>query len=271
MATTELLPSFSLAGRVALVTGVGPGIGAHVAEAYAAAGARVVLAARDAGRIEALARTIGDRGHQALAVPADVARPDDLDRLVCAAEDAYGGIDVVFNNAHANPAWTAQQELEHGHARTRRPDKGPLDYSAEDWQACLDVNLLAPYRLAQAVVPGMRERGRGVIVTVLSGAAFRPTLPVVPYGVTKSALHMLTRYLAKACAPEVRVNAICPASISVDGEVWEGFRGHLDQIPLGRVGRASEVVGAALYLASDASSYSSGEVLFVDGGRIGTA
>jgi gluconate 5-dehydrogenase/7-alpha-hydroxysteroid dehydrogenase len=260
-----------LDGRTAIVTGVGPGIGAHVATAFARAGANVVLAARSADRVERLAAQLREEGAQAIAVPADVGVPSELERLVEGAERAFGRIDVVFNNAHANPAWTAQQGLEHGHARTSQPDKGPFDYSAEDWQACFEVNVLAPYRLAQAVVPAMKARGSGVLITVLSGAAFRPTLPVVPYGVTKSALHMLTRYLAKAAAPEVRVNAICPATISADGEEWAGFAQHLPHIPLGRAGRAAEVVGAALFLASDASSYSSGQVVFVDGGRVNTA
>jgi NAD(P)-dependent dehydrogenase (short-subunit alcohol dehydrogenase family) len=268
---TDPTSAFRLDGRTALVTGVGPGIGAHVATAYATAGANVVLAARDGARITALATELTGRGLSVLAVPADVGREDDLGRLVTAAEAAFGAVDIVFNNAHANPAWTAQVGLAHGHARTSRPDKGPFDYTTADWQACLDINVLAPYRLAQAVVPGMKERGHGVLINVLSAAAFRPTLPVVPYGVTKSALHMLTRYLAKAAAPEVRVNALCPATISVDGEVWEGFRGNLATTPLGRPGRASEVVGTALYLASDASSFSTGQVVFVDGGRVNTA
>ena len=116
----------------------------------------------------------------------------------------------------------------------------------------------------------MKARGKGVIINVLSASAFRVSLPVVPYGVTKAALHTLTRYLAKACGPEVRVNALCPATISVDGEVWEAFRANLATTPFGRSGLASETVGAALFLASDASSYSTGQVVFVDGGRVNT-
>lgn len=113
---SDPLSSFRLDGRTAIVTGVGPGIGAHAA----------------------------------LAVPTDVGRAADLEHLVVEANRAFGGVDVVFNNAHVNPAWTAQTALEHGHARGHRPDKGPFDYSAGDWQSCLDVNVLAPYRLAQA-------------------------------------------------------------------------------------------------------------------------
>lgn len=246
---------------------MGPGIGAHVAAAYAGAGANVVLAARSRDRIEHLATELVDRGHDVLAVPTDVSRPDDLERLVAAAEERFGAIDIVFNNAHANPAWLSQESpLERSRGGETPPDKDLFDYSTEDWQACFDVNVLAPYRLAQAVVPRMKARGSGVIVTVLSATAFKPTPPVIAYGVTKSALHMMTRYLAKACGPEVRVNALCPATISPDGRT--PFRASAATSPLGRIGAASETVGAALFLASDASSYSTGQVVFVDGGRV---
>ncbi|HEX3842078.1 MAG TPA: SDR family oxidoreductase [Acidimicrobiales bacterium] len=264
------IPSFRLDGKTVLVTGVGPGIGAHVAAGYAEAGANLVLCARRPQGIGELAERLAGEGAKALAVVADVSRPEELDHLVKAAEDSFGSIDVVFNNAHANPAWSAQEGLEHGLARGELPDKGALDYRAEDWQAAFDVNVLAPYRLAQAVVPGMTERGGGVIINVLSAAAFQPALPVVAYGTTKAALHMLTRYLAKACAPAVRVNAICPASISPDGGVWEAFKAHIPKIPLGRIGIADELVGAALFLATAASSFCTGQVIFCDGGRVAT-
>jgi NAD(P)-dependent dehydrogenase (short-subunit alcohol dehydrogenase family) len=267
----DLPAAFRLDGRTALVTGVGAGIGLATARLLAEAGARLVLCARQAERVHAWARELSADGAEVVAAPGDVGRAEDLRSVLATAEAAFGQVDIVYNNAHANPAWSGQQALAHGHARTELPDKGPLDYSAEDWQAAFDVNVLAPYRLAQALVPHMKQRGRGVIITALSGAAFRPTLPVVPYGTTKAALHMLTRYLAKACAPEVRVNAVCPASISPDGTPWEAHRAHLPAIPLGRLGRPDEVAAAVLYLASDASSYSSGEVLFVDGGRVSTA
>jgi NAD(P)-dependent dehydrogenase (short-subunit alcohol dehydrogenase family) len=262
---------YSLQGRTAIITGVGPGIGTAVAKTFSQAGARVVVSSRTLERVEALAGELRGAGAEAVAVRADVSSEEDIGVLVEATQAAFATVDIVFNNAHANPAWRSQEGLAHGHARSELPDKGPLDFSAEDWQACFDVNVLAPYRLAQAVVPGMKARGHGVIINVLSAAAFRPTLPVVPYGTTKSALHMLTRYLAKACGPEVRVNAVCPATISNDGTVWEAFKQHLAQIPLGRVGRPEDVAGAALYLASDLSSFSSGEVVFVDGGRVNTA
>jgi NAD(P)-dependent dehydrogenase (short-subunit alcohol dehydrogenase family) len=262
--------SLRLDGRTAIVTGVGPGIGSAVGEAFADAGAHVVLCARNEDRIAQLAEQLRSRGAKAIAVRADVGKEADLEALVASAEREFGAVDIVFNNAHANPAWRAQPETKHGFARTQMPDKGALEFTTEDWTVCFDVNVLAPYRLAQAVVPGMKERGYGVIITVLSGTAFRPALPVVPYATTKAALHMMTRYLAKACGPEVRVNAVCPASISDDGSVWEAFRRQLPNIPLQRVGLPAEVAGAALYLASDASSYSTGQVLFVDGGRINT-
>ncbi len=248
---------FRLDGRTALITGIGPGIGSHVAKAYAAAGANVVLCARSRDKLEVLAKAINDSGGRAIAVPADVGKKEDLERLLAEASAAFGAVDILFHNAA-------------GVAVQRRA--ATLDSTDEDWELCFQVNLLAPFRLAKALVPGMRARGRSVIINVLTTAAFRPQQPFGPYGATKAGLAFLTRQLAKECAPEVRVNAICPGTISSDGVVREQWRGHMahGSIPLGRIGMADEVVGAALYLASDASSYVTGQTIFVDGGRVNT-
>jgi NAD(P)-dependent dehydrogenase (short-subunit alcohol dehydrogenase family) len=258
-------PDFRLDGRVAIVTGIGPGIGSHVARAYAASGAKVVFCARDAGRVRALETSLVDEGHDVTGLVADVSIEGDLQHLVSTAEDLFGAVDILFNNAYANPAWLPSPAG--SPARGAIPDKDFFDYSAADWQSCFDVNVVAPYRLAALVVPGMQARGRGVIINVLSVAAFRPTLPAVAYGVTKAALETLTLYLAKHCGPAIRVNAICPGSITADGETWPVFQPMLAQIPAGRLGRAADVAGTAVFLASDASSYTTGQVVFVDGGR----
>jgi NAD(P)-dependent dehydrogenase (short-subunit alcohol dehydrogenase family) len=255
VATSDVLSRFRLDGRTAIVTGIGPGIGEHVAKAFAEVGARVVCAARTPDKVERVASEIVASGGQAVAVPTDVGRAADLERLVDAAHEAFGPVDVVFNNAHAGATAV---------------DLDPWGIPDEVWTDAVAVNLMAPYRLARLVVPEMKAAGRGSIITLLTCAAFTPIPPQLAYGSTKSGLHMLTRYLAKVCGPEIRVNAICPGSMSPDGEVHENFAPHVAKNAISRTGWASEAVGAALLLASDASSYTTGSVIFCEGGRVGT-
>lgn len=251
----DVLSPFRLDGRTALITGVGPGIGEHVARAFAAVGANVVVSARTALRMEALAESIEADGGRALGVAADTSRPEDVDRLVDQATERFGAVHVLFHNAYGGRAGRHQSSLE---------------LTSEDWADGVAVNLTAPFRLAQTLIPGMRAAGHGSIVNVLSTAAFTPVpgIGAAAYGATKSGLETLTRYLALECGPEVRANCICPGTIDPAGEirpVWEPIIG---KIPLRRIGWAREVVGAALYLASDASSYVTGQTIFVDGGRV---
>ena len=254
---------FSLSGKTAIITGIGPGIGSHVASAFAEAGANVVLMARGADKVRALADTINARadtinaradGGRALAVPGDVGRKDDLDRLVKEASSAFGAVDIIFNSA----------------AGGFGPSKTALDASDEEWIDGLNVNVLAPMRLAKALVPEMKARGEGSIINVLTTSAFLPTLPYIAYGSTKAALHMLTRYLAKECGPEVRVNAISPGGVRPEPPEGGIVRDPTLRMPLQRTGYADDFVGAALYLASGASSYVTGTVLYVDGGHTAT-
>jgi NAD(P)-dependent dehydrogenase (short-subunit alcohol dehydrogenase family) len=254
----HIFDRFQLDGKAAIVTGVGPGIGAHVAKAFADVGANVVLAARDAQRIGALADQIKADGGSALAVPCDVGVEADLDRLVEAARDAFGMVDILFNNAAA----TAIDRM------------GVFEHRTSDWMDCLNVNLLAPYRLSQKLVPAMKAKGKGSIINVLSTAGFTVLDPLVAYGCTKAGLAMLTRYLAKECAPEVRVNSICAGTtlpVGVPAEEATGpWAGTIAHVPMKRVGGADEYVGVALLLASEAATYTTGQCIFVDGGRVNT-
>jgi NAD(P)-dependent dehydrogenase (short-subunit alcohol dehydrogenase family) len=248
------LPDFRLDGRTAIVTGLGPGIGEHVALAFAAAGARVVACARTEEKVTRLAATIEASGGDALGVAADLARAEDVERLLDRATDRFGAVDVLFHNAAAGVGRQASS----------------LELTAEDWATSVAVNVTTPFRLAQALVPGMRAAGRGSIVNVLSTAAFTPVpgIGAMAYGATKAALEAMTRYLALECGPEVRANCICPGTIDPAGAVRPVWEPLLGKIPLRRIGWAKEVVGAALYLASDASSYVTGQTIFVDGGRV---
>jgi NAD(P)-dependent dehydrogenase (short-subunit alcohol dehydrogenase family) len=253
----EIFDRFRLDGKTAIVTGAGPGIGAHVAWAYAMCGAKVVVAARNAERNQALADQINAAGGKALAVQCDVGVKADIERLVDAGQDNFGTVDILFNNATASNI-----------------RDGMFEQSDEDWIDCLNVNLLAPFRLSRLVAPAMKKKGKGSIINVLSTAGFLVLPPLVAYGCTKAGLTHLTRYLAKELAPEIRVNSLCAGTTTPEGmsaaEATGPIAGTIPGVPLGRVGAAHEYFGAALFLASDASTYTTGQILFVEGGRVNT-
>lgn len=251
----DVLDRFRLDGKTALVVGGGPGIGSSVARAYAQAGANVVVSARSAERMEALARSIRGEGGKAIGVASDAARKDELEALVARTRAEYGPIHVLFFNAYTGPLPI---------------DADLFSTSDEHFEACFNLNMLTPFRLARMLVPGMKAEGYGSIINLLTCAAFTPIAPQIAYGSTKSGLHMLTRYLAKVVGPEVRANCITPGSTSPDGITHPAFADHLAKNAIRRTGHADEVIGAALLLASPASSYTTGQVIFCDGGRIGT-
>jgi NAD(P)-dependent dehydrogenase (short-subunit alcohol dehydrogenase family) len=251
----EYLRRFRLDGRTALITGASRNIGAAISRAFAEAGAGLVINARTAGPLEACASALRERyGGPVLAVAADLSQPAERTRLIATIATAGLAIDVLVNNATSGG----------------RPDSG-LATSPEQWRDALEVNVSAPFELCRACVPGMQARGRGSIINVLSTAAFAVVPPMLAYGAMKSALWTMTRYLARECAPAVRVNAICPGTINEGGAhkvpTWSKL---LPLTALNRVGDPDELAGAALFLASDASSYTTGEVVFVDGGRART-
>ncbi len=255
---TDTVSKFRLDGRTAIVTGVGPGIGAHVSRAFASVGANVVLCARNEAPSEELAAAIVADGGNAVSVAADIGTPEGVDRVVKRAQQAFGTPHVLFHNATA---------------RGIVPGRDPLEITDEEWLACFQVNVMAVVRLSRALVPGMKLEG-GSIITVLSTAAFVPTLDISgwAYATTKSALLTLTQNIAVECAPHVRANAICPGTIAPavqhDDPRVNLWKSQVDATPLGRIGLASEVEATALYLASEASSYVTGQVIFVDGGRV---
>lgn len=263
MADNDVFDRFRLDGKVAIVTGVGPGIGQYVAQAYAAAGAKVAVCARTTSQVEAVCAAIAADGGDAFGMTVDLAHSDQLQQFVAETQQAFGTVHILFNNA----ASFAGIDFE-GIVRD------PFSLTDADWQAHFDVNLMAPYRLSKAVVPGMKAAGYGSIINVTAVAGYRPKADIaqMAYGSTKAALTMMTRYIAKECGPEVRANMICPGSVHATGEMRDFWRSSLPLVPLGRIGRAEEVVGAALLLASPASSYTTGTTIFVDGGRAsGTA
>jgi NAD(P)-dependent dehydrogenase (short-subunit alcohol dehydrogenase family) len=244
-----------LTGKVAIVTGASRGIGSAIASAFAAAGARVVLASRKTEDLQAVADLIRGRGGEALAVACHTGRAADVEALVARTRETFGGVDILVNNAATSPHF------------------GPLlEASEAQWDKTFEVNVKGYVHTIRAAVPLMRERGGGRIINVASVAGRVPHSGLGVYGVTKAAVLMLTRTLAVELAPDIRVNAIAPGLIETKfSEVlWstpELQKRALRAIPLHRIGQTDDLVGAALYLASDASGFVTGSVLTVDGGQ----
>jgi NAD(P)-dependent dehydrogenase (short-subunit alcohol dehydrogenase family) len=256
---TYVTDRFRLDGRTAILTGVGPGVGEHVAKAYAELGANVVISARSADRLDRIAAEINALGGgRAVAVAADAGVKADLERLVEAAHDSFGAVHIVFNNAAAGVVYAA--------------DGGLWANTDDVWKTAMDVNVLATWRLTELTTKDMQAHGKGSVISVQSCGGFTPIPPAVAYGVSKAALAFLTRSLAKALAPHTRVNALCVGSMSPDGQEAEIHRGLglAERNAIKRFGAADEAVGAAILLAGDASSYTTGSTIFVEGGRVGT-
>jgi NAD(P)-dependent dehydrogenase (short-subunit alcohol dehydrogenase family) len=245
---------FDLTGKVALVTGGSRGLGREMVRAFARAGADVVIASRKLDGCETLAAEIrATTGRQALAVACHVGEWDQLERLADAAYEHFGKVDVLVNNAGLSPIY---------------------DHVANVTEALydkvLDVNLKGPFRLTSLIGTRMAAGDGGSIIFVSSTASQSPGANTIPYGAAKAGINNMTTGFARAFAPKVRVNCIVPGPFLTDiSKAWdmEAFnRTAKSSILLRRAGEASEIVGAALYFASSASSFTTGAHLVVSGG-----
>jgi len=241
---------FDLSGRVALVTGGSRGLGAQMVLAFADAGADVVITSRKLDACEALADEVRARGRRALAVAAHVADWDDHPRLVDAAYREFGRVDVLVNNAGMSPLAPSSNET-----------------SEELFDKVVGVNLKGPFRLTALVGPRMVAAGGGSIINVSSSGALFPQPYYGPYAAAKAGLNALTRAFALEYGPTVRVNTLSAGPFLTDvSKAWPAEERETSRSAIGRPGRPEEIVGTALYLASDAASYTSGALIRVDGG-----
>ena len=248
------LPSFDLSGTVALVTGGSRGLGREMVAGFAQAGADVVIASRDAAACAAYAAEItAATGRRALPYGVHVGHWDELDGLVKAAYEAFGRVDVLINNAGMSPLYES------------------VDTLTEDlFDKVLAVNLKGPFRLAALVGTRMAAGDGGSIINISSAAAVRPRPDVLPYAAAKAGLNALTAGLAHTFGPSVRCNAIMAGTFLTDvSKAWDQdrFSERSRGFALQRGAEPAEIVGTALYLASDASSYTTGAVIAVDGGQ----
>ncbi|MGR8947261.1 MAG: SDR family NAD(P)-dependent oxidoreductase [Gammaproteobacteria bacterium] len=249
---------FDLSGKTAAITGGSRGLGFEMAKAFASAGAKVVVASRKLEQCESAAREIEALGGVALPVACHVGEWGQVEALIDTVYREFGSLDIVVNNAGMSPRYDKVSEV-----------------TEALFDKVIDVNLKGPFRLCALAGERMAAADGGSIINVSSTAAVTPSPSAEPYGAAKAGLNALTRSFAYAFGPKVRVNGIMPGPFMTDiSKAWDldKFAELAEQlIPLKRGGQPQEIIGAALYLASDAASYSTGSIITVDGGCAGNA
>ena len=245
---------FDLTGKVVVVTGGSRGLGRQIATAVAPQGANVVIASRKLPACEDAANeTKHETGRETMAYAVHVGRWDELEPFVDAVYDRFGRVDVLFNNAGMSPVY----------------DK-LTDVSEKLFDSVVNLNFKGPFRLAALIGMRMRAAGGGSIINVSSSGSIRPKGNIIPYAGAKAALNAMSEGLAEGLGPQVRVNTLMPGTFQTDvSKAWDLEAVTADrktQTALRRVGQPPEIIGAALFLASDASSYTSGTIIRVDGG-----
>lgn len=248
---------FNLEGKVAIITGASKGIGESIARGLAEFGAKVVVSSRNQEAVDAVAENFKKDGLEAIGISCHVGDEEQLKNLVDRTVEAYGGVDVLVNNAATNPTF------------------GPLaDVPGAVFDKIMNINVKACHILASLCFPIMKKRGGGSIINIASVGGLKPSEGLAVYSVSKAALIMLTQNQAKEWGPAgVRSNALCPGLVKTkfSRALWENEKilGQLEKhLPARRMANPDEMAGLAVYLASEASAYSTGGVFTADGGHL---
>jgi NAD(P)-dependent dehydrogenase (short-subunit alcohol dehydrogenase family) len=243
---------FDFSGKVALVTGGSRGLGAAITRSFAEQGADVVIASRNAENCERLASEVeAEFGRRALGIGAHLGRWDDIERLVEAAYQHFGKVDILVNNAGMSPLTDSS-----------------LETSEVLFDKVLGVNFKGPFRMTALVASRMAEGNGGSIINISSIGAIRPQPEYAPYSGAKAALNAITIAHAFEYAPKVRVNAILPGSFRTDiAKAWSLEKEKNIKSAIKRYGEPEEIVSTVMYLASEHSSFTTGALIRVDGGR----
>lgn len=251
----DLSTLFSLTNKVALITGASKGIGYSIAETFAAAGAKVIISSRNQESLDEMANNLKSKGYEVTGISCHVGKSEELENLVQKAVGFYGQIDMLVNNAASNPVF------------------GPVhDTTLEAYDKIMDVNVKAPFHLMNLCFPYLRASSNGAVINISSIGGISPEQGLGIYSVSKAALISLTKVYAKEWGDhKIRVNAICPGLIQTkfSEALWsnEKIMQHMmKSLAIKRVGTTEEIGAAALFLASKASSYTTGAVLTADGG-----
>jgi 7-alpha-hydroxysteroid dehydrogenase len=251
------LDQFRLDGKVAIVTGAGRGIGAATATTFAEAGANVVIGARTEAQLAEVAAIVESHGRRAVTVPGDLSSREGLAELVDVAVAEFGGIDVIVNNVGGSMP------------------QAFMDTSERAFDGAMRWNVTTAFNLTQLAVPHLLERPGANVVNIASTAGLFASRGFAAYGTAKAALVHLTKELAQDLAPKIRVNAVCPGAIATSAldivlQTPELEQSMNEGTPLGRLGQPEEIAAAALYFASPAGAYTTGQFLGVDGGIQGS-
>lgn len=257
------IAQFSLKGKVAVITGGGRGIGQAIAFAFAKAGAKVVITSRKAQDLEATAEEIKAFGGEAFPLPAHLGKADEIKRMIDTVMGKFGRIDILVNNAGASPAMGSV-----------------LECDDRLWDKLMDINLKGAYFVSQAAANIMVKQGGGKIINIASVDGHNPEPGLSIYSISKAGIMMMTKaFASELIRYNIQVNTISPGPIST--KMMNSHWGHLPPeeaqkvkeavekaLPSGRMGNPDEIAGAALYLASDASSYVTGSEILIDGGLL---